>query len=748
MRRWLWLLVLLIAPRLEAQTIQSYTLGVTTGGTPAAGNTALSISIAVGSVTCNLSPLTQLMPPVVLSTSSGTMQISWTDPNNVGKVCATPNQLSALLAGLAGCVTGLPSNCQTYQVYVQTVGLDSIGNPTVSAWSAAATPNFQVVLPPSIVCPGNAFGTSPGGSPVAVTFPNGTVTGGFAPTNVVSSPASGSSFAVGTTTVTQTVTDSTSGTPLTANCTLSIIVTQAGTQTLLTTGGFTCVGAFISMNGSIGTSIGSVNGFPMAYRYESGVRHWFLIDGTSTVYEGPEPMLSSCSTAWASMNQMGLESWGGSWGTFPNANAAGEVWYGLNYDSTLGYLVGSKTGTYVNLPTGLNTMVASTLNNSTHVFTQFACWAVTNGAQPKTGSGWHRIPSAWATANLGNANAFVAGDGGYLASVTSGDSLGLHLSAFLASAFTTNACATSTDYPIGAGQTLADYPSNPTGPNCYLQQVGCNPSGVPTNPIPANMAHIVESASVYPENWEPYPHASPTTNYYNPICTSHVFNWYDDGPYYGALMPYVTCEGWLTQSIAASPAPTIVGSTITFSLPSTSTNDGNTLNAGDVIVVQTCTPNVDPGCDNANGRQFSIATVNSATSTAVNATINEFDFGSGTHAPVIGGNVTAGCYYVHAAPRCTRYTLRFQIYDPADFIKVKNGQIATYALKYKEDVDASSWFPQTGCPSCMTKGASLYNSFVGVQVDPSTTQFMVIISNAKTNIGVSANVVYVFQAHP
>lgn len=91
---------------------------------------------------------------------------------------------------------------------------DSDGNPIVIAIRDA----LEIECPPdiSITTP---YSTSP-----IVTFPDPTITGGVAPYSISYSPASGSTFTVGTTTVTCTVTDDFGET---AECSFTVTVTVA-----------------------------------------------------------------------------------------------------------------------------------------------------------------------------------------------------------------------------------------------------------------------------------------------------------------------------------------------------------------------------------------------------------------------------------------------------------------------------------------------------------------------------------------
>ena len=79
-----------------------------------------------------------------------------------------------------------------------------------------------------ITCPAPKSAESLNGEPIAVDFGTPTTTGGSQPINVTCSPASGSTFPVGATTVTCTATDAKQAT---ASCNLTVTVTRPGTLT-------------------------------------------------------------------------------------------------------------------------------------------------------------------------------------------------------------------------------------------------------------------------------------------------------------------------------------------------------------------------------------------------------------------------------------------------------------------------------------------------------------------------------------
>lgn len=78
--------------------------------------------------------------------------------------------------------------------------------------SACSNPNEPTPQPspPSLTCPANITTRGVSGSGQAVTYPPATVSGGASPVNVTCTPASGSTFNVGTTTVSCTAVDAAS----------------------------------------------------------------------------------------------------------------------------------------------------------------------------------------------------------------------------------------------------------------------------------------------------------------------------------------------------------------------------------------------------------------------------------------------------------------------------------------------------------------------------------------------------------
>jgi lysophospholipase L1-like esterase len=83
------------------------------------------------------------------------------------------------------------------------------------------SPTGPTPLPLGITCPGTQSVTSPDGKAVLVSYPAPTVTGGRSPVTTQCAPASGTTFALGTTSVTCTATDADRQT---RSCTFSVTV--------------------------------------------------------------------------------------------------------------------------------------------------------------------------------------------------------------------------------------------------------------------------------------------------------------------------------------------------------------------------------------------------------------------------------------------------------------------------------------------------------------------------------------------
>ncbi len=523
------------------------------------------------------------------------------------------------------------------------------------------------------------------------------------------------------------------------------IVPSAGS--LLQLSDLTCAGVFLSPQMQTGAR---TTKYPITYRYESGARHYFMYDGTGHIYEFPEPSLSPCNTAAGSISVASLEGWGGDWGVF-NVNAHDNFIPGQNstfaaglyYDPITAQLVLSWYPAYITVVFG-NSFAAATLNVD-HTMTLNGCWGTADYNTLYTGTGMLGIPSSFAS-HLPAGQTWAAGFGGAIGYAV-GSSYGPTLIAMEPPAG--NACASDTDYDVTTTTLLEAHESNGTGPNCTnpsgLPLIGCTPGTAPTNPKPAEMAFTGYSASMFDQDWDPYgghgwwgweAGGSP--------------GWYDDGVKQGVLVPMSNPSGWINTTILASPSPTGSGSGGTFSVADTDMHDGYDLNPGDLIWVQTCTPGVDAGCLTANLQQFSISRVDSVnTGTgAIAYTVLNGDSGSGTHVPVSGGGIYAGCVYAHGSPTCSRQTWLIQTYNPAQYAEVIAMTRQPYAVRYVEEAAWTDPYTVYGAPST---GAGVQPSIVGnrgvvaTMPDPSAQQIMISINNATTGIGVMRSAIYVYD---
>lgn len=134
-------------------------------------------------------------------------------PNQCGAVVNYPAPTST---GSCGVVTCSPASGSFFPVGTTTVTCTGTGD------TCSFTVTVQDTQPPSITCPSNVTVVGTPGDPGAVvTFPPPTASDNCPGVTVVCSPASGSTFPVGTTTVTCTATDA-SGNTATCSFTVSV----------------------------------------------------------------------------------------------------------------------------------------------------------------------------------------------------------------------------------------------------------------------------------------------------------------------------------------------------------------------------------------------------------------------------------------------------------------------------------------------------------------------------------------------
>jgi hypothetical protein len=489
-----------------------------------------------------------------------------------------------------------------------------------------------------------------------------------------------------------------------------------------------CTGAFLTP----GVALQAGSNYPVAMRYESGVRHYYVVDGLTQLQSFPEPSLSSCSTALASLNRASLDSYSSSWGAItvhssnPDADpfgASGGIINGATFDVS-NRLIVSWSGTYSNLGS-YNGFAAVTLDSVGHTQSTSGCWGVSGAKQVQIGSGIVTIPSAFVASYLPAGASWGIGMGFPYATVGSGISEGPTMYAVVPPS--NNACAANTDTFV-SGTKLWGYDANSVGPNCDSTggiQIGCTPSQTPTTPYPAQVADTRYSLSVYATDWEAY-----AGHGWMHFLTHGAYAWYDDGVKHAIVVPFTTSEGWIGTTVASSTSST------DFVASSISTHDSLNLNPGDVIWVQTCDPNNDAGCAGGNGRELTIAQINTInTSTkAINYTIINGDFGSGNHFPIAGKPLYAGCIYAHGSPSCSRWIMRMQMYDPAALAAVAQGaQPYNVTAVDDQEIDqtliTSYGSPTAGSGIPQTTLGSTYAPY-SVIPDTTTHDIIVVIPNS------------------
>lgn len=489
-----------------------------------------------------------------------------------------------------------------------------------------------------------------------------------------------------------------------------------------------------------GTGTGNwTTDYPVTYRRIKDVRRYFQLGGDGHIYESTEPTLRPCRSAIDTLN---VSSRVRDWGTFtvngssqyPNTSGSGHGSVrGLFYDTTTGKLIVTWSGTYVNLPSGLNTFAVLSINDDSGTVSVDGCYAPPY-RMPYTAGGVIDIPAAFISTYLpaGRRLGFL---GGIFASATSGNNYGPGV---LALSFPpANACAAGRDYPIPAGTKLAEYAMNDAGATCGAagshesgSNLGCMPSPRQLTPHPAIMEFTGYSYDLYPADWDPY--GSPKRGYFADD-TGWRFGWYDDGVKAGGVVPFTQSAGWIKTTISSTSGPGRV------MLGSIDTHDGFTLNPGDAIVIQTCTPRVDAGCSTTNLLHVSVAvvdTVDKGTRAITYHAIDNSGCSTCTNTPVVGGVVYGGPVYPHGSPGWMRSTLRLQLYDPGEFATVTRGA-PPYTPAYSEETSLYAMGVTTlGDPAA---GHGLRAGFVAgdsqvvtsVITDPAAHQIVIFVRSAQ-----------------
>ena len=140
--------------------------------------------------------------------------------NTPGFCGAVVNYAAPSTTGSCGTVTCSPSSGSFFPVGTTTVGCTTTAGPTCSF-----TVKVNDTQPPTIVCPANVSATAPTGqTSTIVNYPPPTVSDNCPGVTFVCVPASGSSFPLGSTTVTCTATDASTNQ---ASCTFKVTVSGA-----------------------------------------------------------------------------------------------------------------------------------------------------------------------------------------------------------------------------------------------------------------------------------------------------------------------------------------------------------------------------------------------------------------------------------------------------------------------------------------------------------------------------------------
>jgi hypothetical protein len=540
---------------------------------------------------------------------------------------------------------------------------------------------------------------------------------------------------------------------------------------LIETSKISCAGTF-----RIAVPQGSFTDFShgitaMTFKFDSSdsKRHYFALAGDGHVLESVEPTLAPCNTAidqtpfalaasWGTGGPSG-SAWGSDWGRYPLESTSGcpgnlvdflpgECGQvkpaGLKWDNANNYLLETWYPTYgpvYNL--GKNSIAAVTMNSSAHSLALTGCWAANpDKVMQQVGGGVIIPPTSWLTANgLSAGNGYwglgLGGPTGTVQLVSNGPTIQL-----VPVPSSGNACTdgTTTPNPTALGVELANFAANQNGPTCGFLSLGCNTAGSPpTHQYAAQTAFTGYSSTISPFWWDPYGGHGWFWG-----GTTFGMDWYDDGVVRGVLVPFSEVSGWATGTVLSSPAPsydpvTSIGSFSTND--SIDTHDGYVPHVGDAMWVQTCTVDVDPGCDtHENARDWSFVTITGVSGSGpytFTYHVEGPDVGSGDHVPLTGGGWWFGPFYGHGSTAGTypRAMFRLQVIDPNEYTKVLNGTYPTSDLPtYHEDIDATSLFPQWGGPSTgsgVPMNSGNHNSTTGPSwagADPDRQQFMVNIS--------------------
>jgi HYR domain len=139
--------------------------------------------------------------------------VQWTTPDGASDTVRYPAPV------VSGGAQPVSTTCVPASGSLFPVGQTTVSCTATDALNRTATCSFPVTVlaptsenspvpPPTISCPFNQTASSPNGGAVSASYPAPNVTGGVAPVSTSCSPASGSTFSVGTTPVACSATDS------------------------------------------------------------------------------------------------------------------------------------------------------------------------------------------------------------------------------------------------------------------------------------------------------------------------------------------------------------------------------------------------------------------------------------------------------------------------------------------------------------------------------------------------------------
>lgn len=498
----------------------------------------------------------------------------------------------------------------------------------------------------------------------------------------------------------------------------------AGAQrALLSLANLTCDGVFLSPVITTGVSWASQSSLTMR-KNGSARRYLALQAGDGHILEFNEASLSACNTAWASITQQNtvLQDWGQiadiNSGAADGSPPGGVFVMALSYDPLIPCVIVSWTQTYGSFPTGNNSFSCQTFGVSS--LNMYGCWGISSATpSPKTATGIVQIPSWFITNHLTAGQRWGVGLGGYISTVGSRNSFGPYMQAIAVPP--TNLCPNLTNTYTGAGELLLEYgEQNDLGPSCDYGANGppyfldCDYSGrppavgaAPKDKYPARTSHIEYRTQGYGTDWNPFTWLGSVRGYHAAHNGASIATWYDDGVKHGIVYPMQSLQGWISQTVLASPAPTYTAGffpSYTFSVGSTSTNDGLNLQVGDRIFVQTCTP-LGAGCAKVTGEnmlQFASTIVTAVNTGTGSITVDDVSHSvlNENYIPLVGGKVLGGAVYHAGGFGMMRMRLRLQSYAPADLGAVADGLKDSDDPEYVEDIYLDTIGPkQFGCDS-------------------------------------------------